>query len=930
MRKALSISAEFVHARFTGIEGRGGRGRGAGLAVVLALIAVVAVGTGTAAVADTAMGMGTATTWASSFSGQSAKAGAGVAGAAIEPAAWPGRQVGAPQQGTPTPTPGACAWNVVPSPNVGSDTNWLYGVAVAGPNDVWAVGYYRDATLNAYRTLVMRWNGAQWSVVPSPNVGNDDNSLQGVAIAGPNDVWAVGYYYDTSLLAPRTLILRWNGTSWSVVPSPNVGNLDNWLYGVAIAGPNDVWAVGYYRDPSLLAPRTLTLRWNGTSWSVVPSPNLGGDTNWLYAVAVAGPNDVWAVGYYYDTSRSAFSTLVERYICAGATPTATIPASSPTPTITPTPEPCSSNVVLSPNAGNDDNYLYGVAAAGPNDVWTVGYYYDTSRNVRSTLVLRWNGTSWGVVPSPNQGTNDNWLYAVAAGPNDVWAVGYYFDTSLFAPRTLVMRWNGTNWSVVPSPNVGNRDNWLYGVAVAGPNDVWAVGYYLDPSLNARTLVMRWNGTSWSVVPSPNVGNDDNYLRGVSVAGPNDVWAVGYYMDTSLGALRTLVLRWDGAQWSVVPSPNQGTNDNMLQGVAVAGPNDVWAVGYYYDTSLFTNRTLVLRWDGAQWSVVPSPNQGTSFNYLNGVAVAGPNDVWAVGYYMDTSLNARRTLALRWNGTSWSVVPSASVGNYDNWLYGVAVGGPGDVWAVGYYFDASLFAQRTLVDRYICVSITPTPTRTPSAPTPTPTPCTISFSDVPPNHTFYPFIRCLACRGIISGYADGTFRPGNPTTRGQMAKIIANAAGILDPIPPNRQTFSDVPPGHTFWVYIERLSARGIVGGYADGTFRPDNWVTRGQLTKFAANAAGFSEPIPPNQQTYTDVPPTHTFWEYVERLSGRGVISGYQCGVPPAGACDPQNRAWFLPDATVTRGQTSKIVANTFFPQCTPREAGLRSLIRTP
>ncbi len=211
--------------------------------------------------------------------------------------------------------------------------------------------------------------------------------------------------------------------------------------------------------------------------------------------------------------------------------------------------------------------------------------------------------------------------------------------------------------------------------------------------------------------------------------------------------------------------------------------------------------------------------------------------------------------------------------------------------------------------------TVTPTSTPAL-TATPTPCTISFSDVPPDYVFYPYIRCLYCRGIIGGYSDGTFRPGNPTTRGQMSKIVANAAGILDPIPPGTQTYTDVPPSHPFWVYIERLSAHGIVGGYSDGTFRPDNWVTRGQLTKFASNAAGFSEPIPSNQQTYTDVPPSQTFWLYIERLSSRGIISGYQCGVPPAGPCDPQNRPYFLPDATITRGQTSKIVANTFFPDC--------------
>ena len=120
-----------------------------------------------------------------------------------------------------------------------------------------------------------------------------------------------------------------------------------------------------------------------------------------------------------------------------------------------------------------------------------------------------------------------------------------------------------------------------------------------------------------------------------------------------------------------------------------------------------------------------------------------------------------------------------------------------------------------------------------------------------------------------------------------------------------------------------------MGGYNDPVncpgistpcFRPDNWVTRGQMTKFASNAAGFEEEVPPDTQTYTDVPPGSTFWVYIERLSGRGIISGYECGRPPAGPCDPQRRPWYRPELDITRGQTSKIVANTFFPiNCAPR-----------
>ena len=101
-----------------------------------------------------------------------------------------------------------------------------------------------------------------------------------------------------------------------------------------------------------------------------------------------------------------------------------------------------------------------------------------------------------------------------------------------------------------------------------------------------------------------------------------------------------------------------------------------------------------------------------------------------------------------------------------------------------------------------------------------TACPIQFSDVPPDNTFYPYIRCLVCRGIMGGYDDGTFRPYNEVTSGQASKMVSNGAGYNDVIPSDRQTFEDVPPGHPFWLWIERLVLHGptggIIGGYPCG------------------------------------------------------------------------------------------------------------------
>jgi hypothetical protein len=223
--------------------------------------------------------------------------------------------------------------------------------------------------------------------------------------------------------------------------------------------------------------------------------------------------------------------------------------------------------------------------------------------------------------------------------------------------------------------------------------------------------------------------------------------------------------------------------------------------------------------------------------------------------------------------------------------------------------------------------------------PPPTPCSLSFVDVPANDPFFTFIRCLTCRALISGYTCGGpgepcnpqnqpyFRTGNPATRGQVAKILSNAAGYADVYPTTQQTFADVPSSNPFWLFIERVAARGYISGYDCGGpgepcdpqtrpyFRWGNAVTRGQLSKMTTQTAGLNDPIPSTQQTFADVPNTNVFWVFIERLAAVGAISGYTCG-GPGEPCDPQTRPYFRPFADVTRGQTTKIIASAFFPNC--------------
>ena len=211
-------------------------------------------------------------------------------------------------------------------------------------------------------------------------------------------------------------------------------------------------------------------------------------------------------------------------------------------------------------------------------------------------------------------------------------------------------------------------------------------------------------------------------------------------------------------------------------------------------------------------------------------------------------------------------------------------------------------------------------------------CPLQFSDVAAGSTFDAYIGCLACRGIVSGYSDGTYQPGAGLTRGQLAKIVAGAAVLTATIPLTQQTFADVQPNSTFWVYVERAAAAGLVSGYTCGTvpaepcdggqrpyYRPGVGVTRGQTAKLVSQGAGWTDPIPLAQQTFSDVRPGDTFWGTIERTALHGSIAGYSCGPGGPGPCDEQRRPYYLPGAGVTRGQAAKIVGNSFFPQCETR-----------
>jgi len=339
-------------------------------------------------------------------------------------------------------------------------------------------------------------------------------------------------------------------------------------------------------------------------------------------------------------------------------------------------------VVPSPHAGS----LGGVAATGPHDVWAVGSY-DASGAYR-TLIEHWNGTRWSVIPSPDPASGaltKNVLGAVVAlSRTNAWAVGFY-QKSTTSFRTLIVHWNGSRWSVVPSPNSGKGENVLLAVAAGSAHDIWTVGYAHDPD-HRRTLIEHWAGSRWSISPSPSIGPGDNFLFGVALPATGSPWAVGSDY-VAFGS--TLAMKWTGSTWFPAVTPNPGAGDRFLQAVATPATKYALAVGSNLNGAGTRTLALAELWTGSAWTRVRAASPGSDYNSLQAVAARSSSDAWAVGTRRATPGGPFRTLAEHWNGTAFTVASSPSPGLGDDWLYGVAAVPHGGLWAVGNAGNATL-------------------------------------------------------------------------------------------------------------------------------------------------------------------------------------------------------------------------------------------------
>jgi hypothetical protein len=296
--------------------------------------------------------------------------------------------------------------------------------------------------------------------------------------------------------------------------------------------------------------------------------------------------------------------------------------------------------VALPDLGAGTLILNDIHAFSERDIWAVGQRVLPGGEHIVTVAIRWDGTTWKPVPTPDDPSiprAKSHLYAVGGtASDDIWAAGARAEDGVHYTG-LALHWDGTEWREYETPNPGALDNTISAVSAVAPDDVWAVGSYVaDEHEEARMLAIHWDGSRWTQADLSHVSTHS--LLAVAAPKRSTVWAAG-----------TEILRWDGRTWSIEPIPVEVSGTYFDDIAASDDGNMAWAVGND------GNEAVAIFWNGARWSGETLPKLADG-PYPHDLAILSPTEVWAVGEY-SSAPSDRRLLLHRWDGTRWHAIPN---------------------------------------------------------------------------------------------------------------------------------------------------------------------------------------------------------------------------------------------------------------------------------
>jgi hypothetical protein len=438
------------------------------------------------------------------------------------------------------------AWAVQPSANPsGTFILQMTGVSCSTASACSAVGWTEAGA------VVLRLTGSTWQLESTPPPSGPPfvtPTLNGVSCASGTACVSIGSFAGS-------FAETWNGSAWSLSSTPNMpGVLNSALVAVSCSSSTACVAVGN-QETATGGQMSLAEAWNGSAWSMQRTPAISGAlTAMLSGVACTSSSACVAVGWY-DSVAGTQQPLAERW--DGHTWSI---ESTPTPT------------------GASQSSLSGISCPSATVCVAVGSY-QTPTGHQLPLAERREGSGWTIqsTPMPASALNGQLASVACATPISCVAVGEYLNGAVsagggHAHQPMADLWNGIGWASesIDRP-AGAPASYLDAVSCAGPASCTAVGWFTGAAQTRTAMAQSWNGTSWALQSSADVAG--SVLTSVSCVTSSACTVVGA---TDNGATTAAV--WNGSVWSMQPTPNRAATARQLQAVICSSSVSCTAVG----------------------------------------------------------------------------------------------------------------------------------------------------------------------------------------------------------------------------------------------------------------------------------------------------------------------------------------------------------------
>ncbi len=562
------------------------------------------------------------------------------------------------------------SWSTLTSGSSNGVNATVYALAVSG-TDIYVGGAFTllgDGTTSANR--IVKWNGSSWSTLTSGSSNGVNGTVYALAVSGTN-VYVGGIFTllgDGTTSANR--IAKWNGSSWSTLPSGSSNGVSGTVYALAVSG-TDLYVGGQF---TLLGDGTTSAKnlakWNGSGWSALPSGSSNGVNSAVYALAVSG-TDIYVGGAF---TLLGDGTTSAKYVAKwNGSSWSTLPSGS----------------------SNGVNSAVRVLAANGATVYAGGGFTQLGDGITSAnYLIKWTG-AWATVGSGNNGVSGN-LRAIAVMGSDVYIGGLFTLLGDGTSAKNIAKWDGSSWSALPSGSSNGVNATVYALAVSG-TDLYVGGAFTllgDGTTSAKSIA-KWNGSSWSTLPSGSSNGVNSAVYALAVSGTN-IYVGGQF--TLLGDGTTsakYIAKWNGSSWSTLTSgSSNGVNSNVYA-LAVSGTG-LYVGGSFAQLGDGTSANRIAKWNGSSWSTLPSGSSNGVNGAVNVLAVSGTN-VYVGGLF--TQLGDGTTSAkyiAKWDGSSWSTLTSGSSNGVNNVVYALAVSGT-DLYVGGQF---TLLGDGTTSAKYI--------------------------------------------------------------------------------------------------------------------------------------------------------------------------------------------------------------------------------------